>query len=692
MTFSKYALGVLALTAVVWAQQPGPTFHTEANYVRVDVYPTVDGQPVLDLREDEFELLEDGKLQTPVQFEHVVIRAQGANDVRQEPNTVAESRAMMEASWARLFVLFLDDVHVEVSGSHNIRKPLTDTLERLIGADDLFGVMMPEMSATDVAFARKTTTIDGILSNYWHWGERSRITTFDPVEQQYNECFPGHEDVAAEMILRRRESRTLDALEDLVRYLRGVREERKAVLVISDGWLLYRPDSNLARRLYGENPTGSLPGIGPGSKLFPGRPAGSPAVSAHDCDQARLNLAQIDNEKRFRRIPDEANRANVSFYTIDPRGLPVWDEPLGPAPPPPPAVDAALLRGRIEALRTLADTTDGIAIINSNDLDKGFKRILDDLTSYYLLGYYSTGKLDGRFHSITVHVKRPGVQVRARRGYLAPTQAEVDAARTTSAAAAASGGAGSSQATAEARAIEVAIAPLLSSGRELPLRVQVAAGWKPGNAAIVYAVGEVPAGENWKNGGEADVTLMRAAGATLATSRATIEPGARSFRTSLLPSEPIAAGDYAVRVRVRASAPALSERSESNGPSLAQNETVRFVFPAAPGSSGAVLIRRGPASGNREVATADPRFRRSEQIRVEVPVARSGPMSARLLDRTGKALSVPLTAAVRDEADGSRWQTAQLALAPLAAGDYVIELAGGAGGAGRVLVPFRVIP
>ena len=65
-------------------------------------------------------------------------------------------------------------------------------------------------------------------------------------------------------------------------------------------------------------------------------------------------------------------------------------------------------------------------------------------------------------------------------------------------------------------------------------------------------------------------------------------------------------------------------------------------------------------------------------------------MAARLLDRTGKPLAVPVTTAVRDEADGSRWQTVQLALAPLAAGDYVIELAGGAGRS--VLVAFRVVP
>ena len=60
--------------------------------------------------------------------------------------------------------------------------------------------------------------------------------------------------------------------------------------------------------------------------------------------------------------------------------------------------------------------------MNNNDLDAGLKRISDDLSSYYLLGYYSTnGKLDGRFHNIKVRVKRPGVDVRARKGYRSAT-------------------------------------------------------------------------------------------------------------------------------------------------------------------------------------------------------------------------------------------------------------------------------
>ena len=89
------------------------------------------------------------------------------------------------------------------------------------------------------------------------------------------------------------------------------------------------------------------------------------------------------------------------------------------------------------------------------------------------------------------------------------------------------------------------------------------------------------------------------------------------------------------------------------------------------------------------MSTADLRFRRNEQVRVEIPTSASDAATARLLDRTGKPLAVPVAAALRDDGDGSRWYTAQLALAPLAPGDYVIELAVGDK---RMLSAFRVVP
>src|SRR6185436_9205138 len=113
-----------------------------------------------------------------------------------------------------------------------------------------------------------------------------------------------------------------------------------------------------------------------------------------------------------------------------PRGLSVFDSQINEAPVSPVA-DMDQLRQRTESLQTLAENTDGLALVDSNDLRKQIRRIADDLTSYYLLGYYSTNsKLDGRFRSIKVRSKRPGIEIRARRGYTAATAAEVAKART----------------------------------------------------------------------------------------------------------------------------------------------------------------------------------------------------------------------------------------------------------------------
>src|ERR1039458_5233195 len=82
---------------------------------------------------------------------------------------------------ARVFILFLDAYHVGAISSRVISKPLVDTLDNLIGEDDLVGVMTPDMSALDVTFARKTTTVQGMLERYW-WGERDLTLPKDPVE------------------------------------------------------------------------------------------------------------------------------------------------------------------------------------------------------------------------------------------------------------------------------------------------------------------------------------------------------------------------------------------------------------------------------------------------------------------------------------------------------------------------------
>ncbi len=144
-----------------------------------------------------------------------------------------------------------------------------------------------------------------------------------------------------------------------------------------------------------------------------------------------MDRTGIENQSQVRSATNAAVKANMAIYTMDIRGLQAL-VPGGEA-------QNASLRGTSpysgksvasafdsnattqETLVTLAGDTGGKAFLDSNDFSRVFTGVQQDSSVYYLLGYHSNNPArDGRFRRITVKINRSGLKVDFRRGYYAP--------------------------------------------------------------------------------------------------------------------------------------------------------------------------------------------------------------------------------------------------------------------------------
>jgi hypothetical protein len=389
----------------------------------------------------------------------------------------------------------------------------------------------------------------------------------------------------------------------------------------------------------------------------------------------------LNTSDQFRNeIIGEANRANASYYTIDAARLragiqtPIMstDPVLGLAQVRNP--DREPFSTPLQTLQTLGPATNGLAITDSNDLGKGLQRVSDDFNSFYLLGYNSTNsKLDGRYRRIGVKVKRPGVEVRAREGYTAGSPGSLTAKPP----------AMTAKPVSDAEAmVTTALLRIAPSRSGAPFILYAAAGVAGGDAAgsIIRIVAELDASliqtPDWREGGQAQVTVKNGAGATLASGETRFAPGERIVRVDVPVGAADASGDLRVQVRLTGTGNLARFTDATN---------VRVETATPPRWGAPLVLRRGPSTGTAYVPTADMRFRRQERVRVELASPRDE-VSASFVDRTGKPLEVPVRV---DAATPEHVLTAEVSLAPLAAGDYAIVLSQGEA---RLAVPVRVIP
>jgi len=379
-----------------------PTFRAGVSFVRVDVIVSdKSGEPLKDLQAGDFEVTEDGKPQAIETFRFVSVSGNpGPGDPEPKPiRTDYDEESEAARDDVRLFAIFLDDYHVRRGAGLGVRKPLINFVQNQVGAADMVGIMYPLTAIESVRMTRNREELVRVIDKFE--GRKYNYQPRNEFEDKYA-MYP------ASVVERIRNQVSMSALRSLVLHMGGLREGRKAVILVSEGFTNILPPQL-------RDPVAAFPGLGNPNRNNP---------NASDDERAEF-FANTDLQNELREVYDTANRSNTTIYALDPRGLTAFEfdinEGVGQE------TDRRYLNSTMDSLRVLADQTDGRAIVNRNDLDGGLKQVVRDSSAYYLLGYNSSQpKADGKFHEIKVRVKRPGAQVRARKGYWALTPTEME--------------------------------------------------------------------------------------------------------------------------------------------------------------------------------------------------------------------------------------------------------------------------
>jgi hypothetical protein len=377
----------------------------------------------------------------------------------------------------------------------------------------------------------------------------------------------------------------------------------------------------------------------------------------------------MDHTQRLRELADAANGALVTF-------VPVTGEALGAARADGGPTAARVRDAQVDSLRFIADNTGGVALTVAGERGGLATRLEAEQAPYYMVAYRpASASLDGRFRTWSARTTRPDVKLRVRRGYRGPTAddllSDLDNRRD------------------ERRRGSPSAVPALSTtvaARRSPFNIRTAAWASPGGGSF-WIVGELDARLRrelvWTSNVKAEVTVLAGDGSPVLSTTIDVPSSDSTFAVRVPDRGAADAAEYAVRVRVYPEA-------DTN---VSLSDTARVAMSRAPrGLSEPLVWHRGPTTGPRFVQTAATGFQRHDRLRLEFATLVEARPSARLLDRAGNLLQVPVTASIRTDAQDAelRWVVAELALAPLTSGSYDVEVELTAGA--RHSFRFNVVP
>jgi VWFA-related protein len=396
-------------------QQPAqekPTFKVQVDLITNDVIVRdARGQFVPDLKKDEFEIYEDGIKQNIVSMS-VITGGRVTNMLAAPPPPPPEgiilppTRVVNDTS-GRIFLFFVDDLHLQFHNTGRIRDLFKKIGKTLLHDGDMFGIVSsgPSSIAVDMTYDRNRLdeAIKKIAGN----------------ELKPTDIINGTSGAEGPSEVRYRAHVAFSTVADILQELEKVHNRRKAVVYVSDGYDfnpfqdarlgLMEPNSPFAQNemMRSQNQAARQNSDGSSSNQT------DPLTQQQKQNET---FADADLARELGDLTRAANRANTTFYTIDPRGL-VGGSDIDEQVDPTQWSD--YLRKSQDSLRVIAEETGGIAVVNQNDFDKALKRIDAETSDYYVLGYTSTNSDPSRRRrQIEVRVTRKDMTVFYRKEYV----------------------------------------------------------------------------------------------------------------------------------------------------------------------------------------------------------------------------------------------------------------------------------
>jgi len=474
----------LVSAATVLAQAPAPsptpaqTFPSGIELVTVDaVVLDKKGDPVEGLTAGDFEIEEDGKPQAISSFEAVAL-PESPTATSPMRSRISTNVPRSESAVRRTFVIVFDNAHMAPERIGVARKAVADFVNTALRPGDEITVVptsggawwtaeMPEAQTDVVAALERLQAL------------RPRVTSPDRVSDWEAQQLYLHRDkrVMASVARRYYEHRLL---------LEPPGGAERADLQTDQGLPLIQAkaaevyNAALARK---RATLGILERVARSLAPVKGRKS-IILVSEGFVYESEL--------PEFRDLARATREANAAIYFLDARGLaggPVTADAEIAEQTDPHDMNAIINEQVVEAegADSIALDSGGFSIKGVNDMAAGLRRIARESRSYYLIGYRpERAATDGKFHKISVRVKRPGLDVRARRGYYGPGQR---AART------------------EPGTLDPALRQALDSpyqGEGIPLRMaaHVLGASAPGKANVVLVAEADPSALGFERRGE----------------------------------------------------------------------------------------------------------------------------------------------------------------------------------------------